>query len=175
MKEEQEQTTINNRDTKDLGSQPPESDYDRNGITNEDLSDFIFNNGAKYITKFKKFYSNGGDKFALTWHWPVFFLSFIWLAYRKLYGWAIIAFLLSFVPLLNYIIRIPLGLSANYLYYRNVQKKILGYNESNPSSGSIQRADELRKIGGVNAGAAFLFILVGAILGFLLYRLGVSL
>ena len=125
------------------------------GITRYDFRYFIGDNADKYLEKFRKFYVNGRDKFAVTWHWPAFFFPFVWLAYRKLYGLAIIIFLVSFVPVLNIILgSLTFGLIGNYLYYRHTKKKILQLKATQTSSDSYQILDALRKIGGVNKPAA---------------------
>lgn len=56
---------------------------------------FIGDNAGKYIPKFRQFSVNGVDKFVPTWHWPACFFSYIWIAYRKMYRWAIAAFVLE--------------------------------------------------------------------------------
>ncbi len=56
---------------------------------------FICNNAEKYLPKFRRFNVNGVDKFAITWHWPAFFLTPVWMAYRKMYGWALAALIIE--------------------------------------------------------------------------------
>ena len=93
-------------------------------VTEGDFSLFIGKNADSYIQKFRKFNADGVDKFSWTWHWPAFFFGFWWLLYRKLYVWAVIAFLSLMIPygfLLNSLVY---GVVANYIYYRHVKKKI---------------------------------------------------
>jgi hypothetical protein len=54
---------------------------------------FIWDNAEKYLPKFRRFNVDGVDKFVITWHWPAFFFALIWMAYRKMYGWALAAFI----------------------------------------------------------------------------------
>lgn len=143
----------------------------------EDFKNLIGKKADTYIRKFAKFNIGGVDQFSATWHWPTFFLSFIympflWFLYRKLYLWSIIFFIIySFLaPIISWIFYafslisfnpttlIPIvflslslliipGILTNYLYYKDVKKKILLLRSINPSSDISQ---ELKRIGGVN-------------------------
>jgi type II secretory pathway pseudopilin PulG len=93
-------------------------------LTDEDLAWFIGANLHKYLRKFKKFNMNGVDRFSLTWHWPAFFFGALWMLYRKLYLWAVGAFILSFIPYLNFLAVFVYGATANYLYYKHTKKKV---------------------------------------------------
>ena len=68
-------------------------------ITEKDFIDFIGPNADKYIEKFSKFNVAGVDHFSLTWHWPSFIVAVFWMLYRKLYLWALLVFILSFIPI----------------------------------------------------------------------------
>lgn len=68
-------------------------------------------------------------EFAVSWHWPAFFVFFLWAAYRKLWYWAGVNMLGSFVFLLLIEPGLPIyltwtffwPLTANYLYFRHVR------------------------------------------------------
>jgi hypothetical protein len=72
-------------------------------ITNEDYARFVGIKAEEYLPKFKRFSVHEMDNFRVTWHWPAFFVPFCWMFYRKLYGWAILAFFTEFI---SYIIGI---------------------------------------------------------------------
>lgn len=98
---------------------------------------------AFYLPRFRGFDAGGRS---LSWNWPAFFVSFYWLLYRKLWGWAALYF---FGPLAAGIVEafitalpgagaatgliwlpysiaiwIVLPASANWIYYRRVQTLI---------------------------------------------------
>ncbi len=85
----------------------------------------------------------------------------LWMAYRKLYGWALVVFLLSLVPFLNILLWPVWGLTGNYLYYEHTKKKILNLKTTQTFSDSTQMEAALQKIGGVNVWA----VIVVAVLG----------
>ncbi|WP_457638579.1 DUF2628 domain-containing protein, partial [Persephonella sp.] len=60
---------------------------------------FIGKNADYHIEKFKKFEETGG---ALSWNWAAFFLGIVWMLYRKMYLYGVLAFLFSM--LLGFII-----------------------------------------------------------------------
>jgi hypothetical protein len=93
-------------------------------VTEEDFSSFIGKNAETYVRKFGKFNGDGVDKFSWTWHWPAFFFGFWWLLYRKLYLWALFAFLLLMIPYWFFLNSFIYGVIANYIYYKHVKKKI---------------------------------------------------
>ena len=99
-----------------------------------DLVAFIGDNAHKYMPKFKKFNQGGTDSFALSWHWPVFFLGPLWMLYRKLNGWALVAFVLDWIPGVNALAKITFALTGNYLYYKHCKNKINELRRSRPSS-----------------------------------------
>ena len=113
----------------------------------EDFSAFIGNNADKYLSRFGKFNIGGADNFAITWHWPAFFFGSVWMIYRKLYLWALIAFVLELIPFTSPLAAIALAMSGNYLYYKHAKKKIDELKRSRPSS---DISSSLAQIGGVN-------------------------
>lgn len=61
------------------------------------------NNTDYYLSRFESLFNGeGGGR----WHWPAFFMTFWWLLYRKLWGWALLYFLAPWIVLL------PIGLAA---------------------------------------------------------------
>ena len=99
--------------------------------TERDFVNFVGDNADKYLRKFKKFNVDGVDNFEWTWHWPAFFFGFWWPLYRKLYVWALIAFLLSIISLIVpywfFVNSIIYALIGNYIYYKHAKQKIIKY------------------------------------------------
>jgi len=116
-------------------------------ITKKDFIDFIGPNADKYIEKFSKFNVAGVDNFSLTWHWPAFFVTFFWMLYRKLYLWALLVFILSYIPAVGLVLMIICGLTGNYLYYKHAKQKIM---ELKIQESSSDLSELLHQIGGVN-------------------------
>jgi hypothetical protein len=164
MEEEHEQNVVTEEDSEDFELPTAESDQITIEITREEFAAFIGDNAEKYLTKFRKFYADGHDKFAFTWHWPAFFIPYIWMAYRKLYVWAFALILLGFVPFLAYLYSIVFGLTGNYLYYKHVKKKILKLKTTQTFSDSTQMTVALRKTGRTNSGAMVIALLAYAII-----------
>jgi hypothetical protein len=54
-------------------------------------------NSDYYLGRFAARHASGK---AARWHWPAFFITFYWLLYRKLWGWAALYFVLPYVVLL---------------------------------------------------------------------------
>jgi len=54
-------------------------------------------NTAYYLPRFEARYSRGATS---RWHWPAFFVTFYWLLYRKLWGWALVYFVAPYVVFL---------------------------------------------------------------------------
>ena len=173
MEEEQRQNSVNDENSEDFQPLTSQNDEVTIEITREEFVHFIGDEANKYITKFGKFHADGQDKFAFTWHWPAFFLGAIWMAYRKLYGWALAVFLMSFVPFLNLLLIPVWALIGNYLYYKRTKKKILNLTTTQTFSDSTQMEAALRKIGGVNVWAAIVVALFALTLQ-LIYQVKVA-
>ncbi|MDA8157112.1 MAG: zinc-ribbon domain-containing protein [Actinomycetota bacterium] len=95
-------------------------------VTTDDLAAFVGPNWDKYSYKFAKFNESGVDNFRATWHWPAFFVTFWWMLYRKLYGWAVFAFFLTLIPIVGpLLIRIAWAITGNWIYYNHAKKKML--------------------------------------------------
>lgn len=130
-----------------------------------DLQTFIGKNADKYLKRFANFKKGADDGFAVTWHWPAFFVPFWWLIYRKQYWLAALAFVLSFIPFVGFLMMPVFGLTANYIYYRYSKKKL---REISGMPSEMSRAVEIARAGGVNNIALVLVPLVGvAIVGIL--------
>lgn len=141
------------------GSKPAASKPDA------DLRLFIGKNADKYLKRFASFQKGTTDGFAVTWHWPAFFAPFWWLIYRKQYLLAGIAFVLSFVPFVCFVLMPVFGLTANYIYYKYSKKKL---QEIGVIPSELSRAVEIARCGGVNNVALVLVPLVAvAIVGIL--------
>ena len=121
--------------------------------TERDFVNFVGDNADKYLRKFKKFNVDGVDNFEWTWHWPACLFGFWWLLYRKLYVWALIAFLLStislIVPYWFFVNSFIYALIANYIYYKHAKQKIIKYKTAKAPVDPHKAAIALRKKGGV--------------------------
>jgi hypothetical protein len=143
----------------------------------EDLIAFIGNNAHKYLSKFKKFNIAGVDNFTVTWHWPAFLIGPFWMLYRKLYLWALIAFVVGIIPYVGWLTVIVWGMIGNYLYYKHVKKKISELRILQPSS---DISITLSQIGGVNRWVVTVAIIISAIvfilivLAFLILQSGIG-
>ena len=134
-------------------------------ICDDEFIAFIGNNAPKYLLKFKKFNIEGIDNFAATWHWPAFIVGSLWMLYRKLYLWALIAFILSLIPYINIAAWMAFGITGNYIYYKHAKKKIFEVKAAQPSSGI---STTLSQIGGVNKWVASIaIIIITSVIGFL--------
>ena len=99
-------------------------------------------NAGYYLGKFAEFESRGEGS---SWHWPAFFFTWVWLGYRKMWGWFFgywlggLVFLYGVLPLLAFTAPQMLGfaflifvaaiffgppLIANKLYFSHARKKI---------------------------------------------------
>ncbi len=145
------------------GSEASALSAESDSIT-DDLAAFIVCNRAKYLAKFEKFNYEGIDRFAVTWNWPAFFFNSCWFLYRKLYLWALIAFVVLCISIFNFIFiilsGILFGFLGNYLYYKHAQKKIYALHAFDPSA---DISSELARIGGVNRWAMVLGITISVI------------
>lgn len=131
-------------------------------LTKKDFAAFVRTNVEKYLTKFAKFNTGGIDGFKATWHWPAFFVPFWWLLYRKMYGWAILAFFTGWIPYIGwFLLPIVWAITANYIYYRQTKRKLLEIKQLHPSP-ETQRA-VIAVTGGVG-NAALIFVPIGFIM-----------
>ncbi len=137
-----------------------------------DVRSFIGKNADYYLKKFRSFRVRGEDGFAVTWNWSAFWMGFIWMLYRKMYWWALLAFFIALTPVAYPLMMLGWGMTGNYLYYRHARKRILEYQFRPVISPAFLSLEEQ---GGVNRWMwfigiiFFLFILLIAVLGFLLF------
>jgi len=130
--------------------------------TEEDFRSYIGPQAEKYLVKFKRFAMTEGEGFALTWHWPAFIFGFWWFLYRKLYVWALVALGLWLIPHLALPAWFVWGTVANYLYFRQAQRKIGEYRSR---FNSALPAGTLTEIGGVNRWVWVLAVLFAVMIG----------
>ena len=137
------------------------------GLTNEDFAPFVGKNSEKYLTKFAKFNVGGIDSFKATWHWPAFIVPFLWMLYRKIYGWAILAFFLGFIPYVGLVTGFVWAIVANYIYYKHAKKKLLEIKQLHPAP-ETQKA-VITVTGGVENAALIIGALIAlvAVIGIL--------
>lgn len=124
-------------------------------IKEEDFALFIGKNAEGYFRKFKKFRINEPDKFAITWNWPAFLFTYIWFAYRKMYKWAGVAFVIGsilglFLPFLLPFWWLLFGMAGNFLYFRHARGKILEVKADERFNSREELSAALQHEGGVN-------------------------
>ena len=129
------------------------------GLTNEDFRTFIGKNSEKYLAKFAKFNADGADSFKATWHWPALFVPFWWMIYRKMYGWAALAFVLGIIPYVGLLTGFVWAIVANYLYYNHAKKKLLEIKQLHPAP-ETQKA-----VITVTGGTGNAVVIIGAVIG----------
>lgn len=113
----------------------------------DEVGIFIGKKADYYKTKFRKFNVRGVETFAPTWNWCAFLFTFWWMLYRKLYLWALVWILLTFVPFFGLVFWIAAGIVGNYLYFRHVNARIREARSVQPSH---QLPAALAELGGVN-------------------------
>lgn len=160
-------------------------------ISPDEVSDFVgYKKSEYYLEKWDKYQFNG--HFA-SWNWGTFFFSWAWFAYRKMYEWAILFYLLpimlsllfTILPLktalivvgisifMSYIIMI---LFANQIYMRHVEKRISSVKYTMQNFDDDEIAETLTKKGGVSLIAIIVFsilnlLLLSAILFYLFIKI----
>ncbi len=140
-------------------------------VTEDEFASFIGEKSQKYLLKFRKFSVNDIDRFSATWHWPAFLVGFWWLLYRKMYLWAVVYFILLFIPYANVAAWITLAVSGNYFYCRYAKGEILRV-KTLQSSGDILKT--LSELGGTNKWVPVIGIVVSSV-AFLMFILGLIL
>jgi len=141
-------------------------------IIEEEFRAFIGEKADYYLNKFRFFWDKGTTSFAVTWNWSAFFLGFIWMLYRKMYLWALVAFLIALTPISFPLAMIGWGIIGNYLYFLHARNKII---ENRSRQGTTPIALSLSDLGGVNRWVwyigfiFFLFLLFIVVLGFFIF------
>ena len=147
-------------------------------LSAEELTAYIGPRADRYRPRFGRFTRTGAPRFEFSWNWPAAFAGLWWYLYRKMYGWALLDFVLSvllgwtlFVPILWGVAR---AVTGDYLYFLQADRRI---REARPVSSACgaPAADaahlaRLAAEGGVNAwvpwvavGAVFLVLALAAL------------
>jgi len=144
----------------------------------EELTAYIGPRADQYRPRFERFTRTGTTRFAFSFNWPASLAGMWWYLYRKMYGWALVDFVLSvllgwtlFVPILWGVAR---AVTADYLYFLQADRKIRGARPISSSFGApatdAMHLARLAAEGGVNAwvpwvaiGATFLVLALAAL------------
>ena len=138
----------------------------------EELTAYIGPRAERYRTRFERFTRTGTTRFELSWNNPAAFFGLWWYLYRKMYGWALLDFVLSvllgwtlFVPILWGVAR---AVTADYLYFLQADRKIrearpISSASDAPATNALHLA-RLAAEGGINTWVAWV-----AIAGILLF------
>jgi hypothetical protein len=126
----------------------------------KDMEAYIGPRAEKYMNTFERFTRSGRTNFKLTWHWPAALVGFWWLLYRKLYLWAVVAIVLTSIPVANLVAVIGFGLGGNYLYFRQASRKIGALRSVLPDA---NLEITLRHLGGVNRWVMIVGIVLGGL------------
>jgi len=124
---------------------------------------FVEKKALYYTAKFEKMRNSGNTA---SWNWPAFFFSFMWFAYRKMYGIAFGILALNFFLLLlpgsasNLILSVVSGIMGNNLYYKFYLKE----SEKARLMPDVQRHQYLSSRGGTSAGAVWGMIILWIVL-----------
>lgn len=140
----------------------------------DEIALFVGKKAEYYKAVFRKFNVRGVETFAPTWNWCAFLFTFWWMLYRKLYLWALVWILLTFIPFFGLVFWIAAGIVGNYLYYRHVTARIREARSAQPSH---QLPAALTELGGVNDWIIPVAIVVtlGLLILFALFGIGAGL
>ena len=128
-------------------------------LTAEEVTAYIGPRADRYRPRFERFTRTGAPKFEFSWNWPAAFAGVWWYLYRKMYGWALLDFVLSvllgwtlFVPVLWGVAR---AVTGDYLYFLQADRRIREARPiSSAFSGNAPDAAHFARLaaqGGVNA------------------------
>ena len=129
-------------------------------LSAEELTAYIGPKAGRYMRQFERFTRTGTTRFEFTWNNPSAFLGLWWYLYRKMYGWALVDFVLSvllgwtlFVPIVWGVAR---AVTADYLYFRPADRRI---REARPISSAVDalaaNALHLARLAGEGGGNAW--------------------
>ncbi|MDS0526965.1 DUF2628 domain-containing protein [Clostridium sp. SHJSY1] len=93
---------------------------DKNGITSQEMATFIGNSSISFYIE--KWTMNQDKPSFLSWNWPAFFSSWVWLFYRKLYLFGGIYLAVNLLSL----IFLPLSVFSVILFFSNISCALLG-------------------------------------------------
>jgi hypothetical protein len=140
-------------------------------LTVEELTAYIGPKAERYRPRFERFARTGTTRFGFSWNNPAAFAGMWWYLYRKMYGWALLDFVLGvllgwtlFVPIVWGVAR---AVTGDYLYFLQADRKIrearpVSSAEGLPGANPAHLA-RLAAEGGVNAWVAWVAV-AGAIL-----------
>jgi hypothetical protein len=156
---------------------PTDSGGTAAGSSLDDVGLFVGKNAEYYRAKFRKFDVRGVETFAPTWNWAAFLFTFWWMLYRKLYLWAFLWLVLTFIPYLGLVFWIAAGITGNYLYYRYYRHVTTRIRNARSVQPSHQLPAALAELGGVNEWVIPVAIVVtlAFLLLFALFGIGVGL
>jgi hypothetical protein len=151
------------------------------GVRRDNIDDALFEafigpkNTAYYLFRFVQFRASGGN-FAPTWNWAAFWAPSVWLLYRKMYLFGLIALVvpvatfvdalvpsdafslsslsIGFIDLADGII---LGMCGNYLYYTHTVKTLSCLQALMPEDGRLRAA---RALGGADEAVVWLIVII---------------
>ena len=140
-------------------------------LSAEELTAYIGPRAERYRPRFDRFTRTGTTRFEFSWNNPAAFLGLWWYLYRKMYGWALLDFVLGvllgwtlFVPILWGVAR---AVTGDYLYFLQADRRI---REARPISSAVDapaaNAAHLARLaaeGGVNAWVTWVAV-AGALL-----------
>ncbi|PRR84407.1 DUF2628 domain-containing protein [Clostridium vincentii] len=132
------------------------SSIDKNGISAGEMMEFFGpKNTEYYMDKWNKSQENSSF---ISWNWPAFLFSFIWLCFRKMYSYAAIVLVVTtvssiFLPgwassIIGFAIMICSALFANQIYIKHSIDKIRTVKLTTGMNPSIL-FDRLRANGGI--------------------------
>ncbi|HBC71752.1 MAG TPA: hypothetical protein DCZ38_03115 [Coxiellaceae bacterium] len=145
--------------------------------------DFVGKKYSYYQRRWEKIIA-GTKLFGISWNWPAMFLGFFWLAYRKMYLYAFIMFVImvskevifDYCSLPGYyfpgvVFHLLLALFANYLYLLFVSDKTTKFKNKIKDENLLR--ETLKRKGGTNFIVAILITaisVVSMVIGVLSYN-----
>ena len=150
--DEDEPTADADEDESDAEDEPATAEEKHAGATGREsaLLGFVAVNTDYYGRQFAKFGGGERPSFALSWHWPAFFVFFFWAVYRKLWLWAGVnlaggvVLALTVKPGFVYLAwALFWPLAANYLYFRHARNRVFQHapDDGEPApGGGVSRA-----------------------------------
>jgi hypothetical protein len=136
-------------------------------LENEMIS-YVGENSRYYRDKFNHIRA-AEEKFKPSWHWYAFLAPFYWALYRKLWGWSVLFFFLSFTwyifPLFGLIANIVAAISANFIYYKHVKNRVFSLKKKGGSSAKLSElggASWKGVAGGIVASVVISAVVIGS-------------
>ena len=142
----------------------------------EDLALFVGDNQTYYLQKWRVSFDPGRNS---GWNWVAFFFTPIWFAYRKMYGYATLVFLLQNVMgfftggIIGLICAILGGYWGNALYYKHAEKAISLAKMTAPNE-ELRRM-HIQQAGGTSMAGMILTIVIGVVWTLLLSAILINL